>query len=104
MNKLVPDLDPGDQGADTKDIPVPQIIEPIDEVHVGEIPLPSEIEIRSAPTGVRHPTLMYWGLALSALSDKVYEGFKLLRDAVGPERPVPKGYVRVRWACVSIRI
>ncbi|EOA86604.1 uncharacterized protein SETTUDRAFT_153410 [Exserohilum turcica Et28A] len=99
LNKLVPDLDPGDQGADTKDIPVPQIIEPIDEVHVGEIPLPSEIEIRSAPTGVRHPTLMYWGLALSALSDKVYEGFKLLRDAVGPERPVPKGYVRVRWAC-----
>jgi hypothetical protein len=79
---------------------IPTIVEPIDE-RIGEIPLPSEIEIRSAPAGLRSPVLMFWGLALSALSDKVYEGFKLLRDSYGTEPPVPQGHVRVRWTCVS---
>ncbi|KAI0571197.1 hypothetical protein TUN199_10933 [Pyrenophora tritici-repentis] len=78
---------------------LPEIIEPVEDEHIGEIPLPSEVEIRSAPTNVRSPTLLYWGLALSALSDKAYEGFKLLRDAFGTEPPVPRGHVRVRWTC-----
>jgi hypothetical protein len=80
---------------------IPIIVGPIDEECIGEIPLPSEIEIRPAPASLRSPVLMFWGLALSALSDKVYEGFKLLRDSYGAEPPVPQGHVRVRWTCVS---
>ncbi|KAF1833858.1 hypothetical protein BDW02DRAFT_499688 [Decorospora gaudefroyi] len=83
----------------TEEQPLPVIVEPVDDDNVGEIPLPSEVEIRSAPLGVRNPALMYWGLTLSALSDKVYEGFKLLRDTFGTEPPVPQGHVRVRWTC-----
>ncbi|USP76320.1 uncharacterized protein yc1106_03594 [Curvularia clavata] len=79
--------------------PLPHIVEPTDEENTGNIPLPSEVEIRPAPSGPRNPTLAYWGLAFGALSDKVYEGLKLLRDATGPERPVQKGHVRVRWTC-----
>ncbi|RMZ68486.1 transcription factor c2h2 [Pyrenophora seminiperda CCB06] len=78
---------------------LPTIVEPVEDIHVGEIPLPSEVEIRSPPIHIRSPTLMYWGLAFSALSDKAYEGFKLLRDTFGSERPVPQGHVRVRWTC-----
>jgi hypothetical protein len=77
---------------------VPSIVEPD---HIGEIPLPSELEIRSTPSSIRSPALMYWGLALSALSEKAYEGFKLLRNTLGTEPPVPQGHVRVRWTCVS---
>jgi hypothetical protein len=80
---------------------VPRIVEPVESGFLGEIPMPSEVELRSAPTGVRNPALMYWGLALSALSENAYEGFKLLRDTLGTEPPVPKGHVRVRWNCVS---
>jgi hypothetical protein len=81
---------------------VPRIVEPVDSNRVGDVLLPLDIEIRSAPTSVRNPTLMYWGLALSALSDKAYESFKLLRDTFGTEPPVPQGHVRVRWTCVSL--
>jgi hypothetical protein len=89
---------------ETEHLSVPTIVEPLDNEHVGEIPLPSEVEIRSAPAGGRSPVLIYWGLALSALSDKAYEGFRLLRDTFGTEPRVPQGHVRVRWTCVRIII
>ena len=88
----------------TAGFPIPHVVEPADEDHIGKIALPSELEIRPASSGPRHPMLIYWGLAFGALSDKVYEGVKLLRDAIGPERPVPKGHVRVRWTCVSVGV
>ncbi|CAN9333107.1 unnamed protein product [Alternaria alternata] len=97
LGKVIPDDE--DVEDDTTELSVPRIIEPLDSEHVGEIPLPSEVEIRSAPFGKRSPTLMYWGLALSALSDKAYEGFRLLRDTFGTEPAVPQGHVRVRWTC-----
>ncbi|KAI4688226.1 uncharacterized protein J4E84_005156 [Alternaria hordeiaustralica] len=78
---------------------VPTIVEPSIDDHVGEIPLPPEAEIRMASSEGRNTTLRYWGLALSALSDKAYEGFRLLRDTFGTEPPVPQGHVRVRWNC-----
>ncbi|KAI4921132.1 uncharacterized protein J4E92_008118 [Alternaria infectoria] len=78
---------------------VPTIVEPSIDDHVGEIPLPPEAEIRMASPEGRNTTLRYWGLALSALSDKAYEGFRLLRDTFGTEPPVPQGHVRVRWTC-----
>jgi len=80
---------------------VPTIVEPSIDDHVGEIPLPPEAEIRMASPKGRNTTLRYWGLALSAFSDKAYEGFRLLRDTFGTEPPVPQGHVRVRWTCVS---
>ncbi|CAO2649810.1 Nn.00g011020.m01.CDS01 [Neocucurbitaria sp. VM-36] len=78
---------------------IPQIVEPVDESQIGEIPFPSDIEIRSAPVGVGSPTLKFWSLAIGALSEKLHEGFKLLKDAYGAEPPVPPGHVRVRWTC-----
>jgi len=80
---------------------VPTIVEPSMDDHVGEISLPPEAEIRMASPEGRNTTLRYWGLALSALSDKAHEGFRLLRDTFGTEPPVPQGHVRVRWTCVS---
>ncbi|KAL1798461.1 hypothetical protein ACET3X_002498 [Alternaria dauci] len=97
LGKVIPNNE--DVEDDMKELSVPRIIEPLDTEHIGEIPLPSEVEIRSAPLGGRSPTLMYWGLALSALSDKAYEGFRLLRDTFGTEPAVPQGHVRVRWTC-----
>jgi hypothetical protein len=97
--------DNGEKGIeDTQDLSASHVNEPINEDRVGEILLPSETEIRSVPSGVHNPTLTYWVLAFGALSDKVYEGFKLLRDALGPEQPVPRGHVRVRWTCVSANV
>jgi hypothetical protein len=88
-------------GDDSNNPSVPVIVEPPISDQVGDIPLPPETEIRLAPLESRSPTLRYWGLALSALSDKAYEGFKVLRDTFGAEPPVPQGHVRVRWTCVS---
>jgi hypothetical protein len=102
LDSVVPRTD--DEEARDEERSVPRIVEPENSDHIGEIPLQSEVEIRSAPTGVRSPALMYWGLALSALSEKAYEGFKLLRDTCGTETPVPQGYVRVRWTCVSVEL
>ncbi|KAI4615224.1 hypothetical protein J4E83_006950 [Alternaria metachromatica] len=80
---------------------VPTIVESFIDDHVGEIPLPPEAEIRMASPEGRNTTLRYWGLALSAFSDKAHEGFRLLRDTFGTEPPVPQGHVRVRWTCYS---
>lgn len=77
----------------------PQIVEPEYQGHIGEIPLPSEIEIRTIPLGLRSPTLKFCGLAISALSEKLHDGFKLLRSMYGAEPPVGAGQVRVRWTC-----
>ncbi|KAH7556370.1 hypothetical protein BM1_05804 [Bipolaris maydis] len=101
LGNVVSDPGNGDQSiGDTQDpTTVHGPVELLDENCIGDILLPSETEIRSAPSGVHNPALMYWALAFGALSDKVYEGFKLLRDVVGPERPVPRGHVRVRWTC-----
>jgi hypothetical protein len=102
LGKVIPRN--GDVENDIREFSVPKVIEPLDNDHIGEITLPSELEIRSAPLGGRSLTAMYWGLALSALSDKAYEGFRLLRDTFGTEPAVPQGHVRVRWTCVSIMI
>ncbi|KAE8864217.1 hypothetical protein PTNB73_05102 [Pyrenophora teres f. teres] len=92
LGSTVPKFEDGHaEGITPKQI-LPEIIGPVDNEQIGEIPLPSEVEIRSASANVRSPTLMYWGLALSALSDKAYEGFKLLRDTFGTEPPVPRGH------------
>lgn len=105
LSDVVSDPGNGDQDiGDTQDPAMNHFVEPVNEDCIGDIVLPSETEIRSAPSGMRNPVLMYWALAFGALSDKVYEGFKLLRDAVGPERPVPRGHVRVRWTCVSVNL
>ncbi|KAF1846203.1 uncharacterized protein K460DRAFT_355913 [Cucurbitaria berberidis CBS 394.84] len=82
-----------------EEISIPRIVEPVDESQIGEIPFPSEVEIRSAPISVRSPTLKFWGLAISALSEKAYKGLKVLGDLYGTEPPVPPGHVRVRWTC-----
>ena len=102
LGSAVPNIDNDHADDIIQNSTLPRIIEPMDDDHVGEIPFPSEVEIRSSPVNIRSSTLAYWGLALSALSDKAYEGFKLLRDAFGTELPVPKGHVRVRWTCVSV--
>lgn len=81
--------------------PLPRIVEPVGQDQVGEIPLPSEVELRSSPVSLQSPTLKFWVLAISALSERVYEGFRLLRDTYGAEPPVSPGHVRVRWTCVS---
>lgn len=81
--------------------PIPRIEEPISEENVGEIPLPPELEIRPAPTHTRSPTMTFWGLVLSALSEKASEGIRALRERYGSEPPVPPNHVRVRWICVS---
>lgn len=80
---------------------IPRIVQPDYEGPVGQIPLPSEIEIRSIPVSLKSPTIKFWGLALNALSEKIHEGFKMLRDMYGAEPPVRPGQVRVRWTCVS---
>jgi len=101
LGSAIPDMEENGVEVTVPNRPLPRIVEPVETEHIGEIPLPSEVEIRSAPVNGRSPTMMYWGLALSALSDKAYEGFKLLRDALGTELPVPQGHVRVRWTCVG---
>ncbi|KAF2848479.1 hypothetical protein T440DRAFT_480815 [Plenodomus tracheiphilus IPT5] len=78
---------------------LPVIIEPTNEEAIGEISLPSDLELRSVPADNRNMTLRLLNLAISALSDKAYEGFKILRDRYGAEPPVPPGHVRVRWEC-----
>ncbi|KAF2469045.1 uncharacterized protein BDR25DRAFT_289215 [Lindgomyces ingoldianus] len=78
---------------------VPRIEEPIDMDSVGEIPFPPNLEIRSAPVNTKNPFLTFLGLALSALSDRAFEGLHALRERYGGEPPVPPGHVRVRWTC-----
>ncbi len=79
---------------------LPPIVEPKYEGHVGEIPLPPEVEIGSFPGSIRSPAVTFWGLAITALANKVHEGFETLRDMYGTEPPVQPGHVRVRWTCV----
>jgi hypothetical protein len=79
---------------------IPTIVEPIDEHDVGQIPLPSEFEIRLPPTSTGSPLLKYWMLAFSALTDSVHSTFGALLDRYGTERPIPPQHVRVRWTCV----
>lgn len=80
---------------------VPRIEEPPNDMNTGAIPLPSNLEIRSAPINTRSPSLTFWGLALSALSEKLFEGLYALRLKYGTEPSVPPNHVRVRWTCVS---
>lgn len=80
---------------------VPKIEEPVDEDSIGDIPLPFGLEIRSAPFNTRSPMLTFWGLAISALSETLFEGLHALRDRYGSELPVAPNHVRVRWTCVS---
>ncbi|KAF2186597.1 hypothetical protein K469DRAFT_572058 [Zopfia rhizophila CBS 207.26] len=78
---------------------IPAIQEPIDDDSVGEISMPPGLETRSAPTSTKNPAMTFLGLALNALSDKLFEGFQALRDKYGGEPPVPPNHVRVRWTC-----
>jgi hypothetical protein len=82
---------------------IPRIEEPASEADVGDFSLPPEVEIRTAPSSGRSPITTFWVLALSALSEKVYEGMRALRDTYGSEPVVPPNHVRVRWTCVSSR-
>jgi hypothetical protein len=81
---------------------VPRIEEPVHEDDIGNIPMPFGMEIRSAPVNTRHPILTFWGLAISALAERAFEGLHALRDRYGSEPPVPAGHVRVRWICVCL--
>ena len=92
----------GDELEDSEEEQVlPRIMEPKVEGYPGEIPLPPEVEIHSYPVSIQSPALRFWGLAISALSEKVKEGFEVLRDMYGAEPPMLPGHVRVRWTCVS---
>jgi hypothetical protein len=95
----VPSIDNSEEAIEERSLP--KIIEPLDESHVGEIPLPAEVEIRSTPLHSQSSTIRYLALVLSAFSEKAYEGFKYLHSQYGSEPPVPRGHVRVRWTCVS---
>jgi hypothetical protein len=81
---------------------VPTIVEPIDENDVGQISLPPELEIRSAPAA-GSPMLKYWILAFSTLTDSAHKTLGSFLDRYGTERPVPPKHVRVRWTCVSFQ-
>lgn len=80
---------------------IPKIEEPPNEADTEE-PLPPEYEIQSGPILMSSPMTTFWGLALSALTEKVFQGIQTLRDTYGSEPPVPPNHVRVRWTCVSI--
>jgi hypothetical protein len=80
---------------------IPRIEEPVSDASIGQISLPSDLEIRSTPTVTRSPTLTFWGLALSALSEKLIDGLQAIRIRYGPEILVAPNHVRVRWTCVS---
>jgi hypothetical protein len=81
---------------------VPRIEEPVDEDDIGNIPMPFGMEIRSAPVNTRNPILTFWGLAISALAERAFDGLHALRDRYGSEPPIPAGHVRVRWTCVCL--
>jgi hypothetical protein len=79
---------------------LPRIEEPIvEEKDIGAIPLPSNFEIQSPLLLTRNSMLTFWGLALSALSEKALQGLHALRNRYGSEPLVPPNHVRVRWTC-----
>ncbi|KAF2124379.1 hypothetical protein P153DRAFT_390417 [Dothidotthia symphoricarpi CBS 119687] len=84
---------------ETSERSVPRIVKPDDELNVGEIPLPAELEIRPMIVSTKSSMMTFWGLALSALTEKLHDGFTVLRDSYGAEPRVPPGHVRVRWTC-----
>ncbi|KAH7120863.1 hypothetical protein B0J11DRAFT_532793 [Dendryphion nanum] len=88
-----------DPTQDTEFRSVPRIEEPQIEENVGGIPLPSNYELRPVPQHTGSPMLTYWSLAVSALSEKAFEGLYALRLRYGSEPPVPHNQVRVRWTC-----
>lgn len=79
---------------------IPRIEEPVDE-GIGGISMPSNIELRPAPTRTGNLTASFVGLAISALAEKALEALHALRLQYGSEPPVPANHVRVRWTCVS---
>lgn len=100
--KAVPGSDGDESLQEKSERSVPRTAELDDELNVGDILLPPDLEIRSAPVNTKSPMSMFWSLAFSALTEKVYEGFKTLQDNYGAEPCVPPGHVRVRWTCVSM--
>ncbi|KAF2006393.1 hypothetical protein P154DRAFT_518014 [Amniculicola lignicola CBS 123094] len=84
---------------DSSSLPIPRIEEPVMADNVGEIPLPTGLEIRSAPVNTGNPMLTFWSLALDALIGKAVDGLQLLRDRYGREPAIPPNHVRVRWTC-----
>ncbi|KAF1952940.1 hypothetical protein CC80DRAFT_169098 [Byssothecium circinans] len=79
--------------------PVPKTQEPVDVDEIGDMALPPGLEIRMPPSTTRSPVTTFWGLALSALSERALEVLSALRDRYGSDPPVPANHVRVRWTC-----
>ncbi|KAF2010568.1 hypothetical protein BU24DRAFT_414141 [Aaosphaeria arxii CBS 175.79] len=73
---------------------IPRIEEPSAEDQVGEIPILPGIEIRSPPPPPVSPMSTFWGLAVSALSDRLFEGLHAMRLRYGSEPPVPPNHLR----------
>jgi hypothetical protein len=91
------------QATSSRKVDIPRIEEPKAQLpagYTGEIPLLPGLEIRSAPqVGTTSPTLTFWGLVVSALSEKLIDGLQAFRLKYGSEPPVPQNHVRVRWTC-----
>lgn len=66
----------------------------------GSLWLPSNIEIRPSPEK-RSPVHSFLSHATKATLTQLGRVAAGLYDAYGPEKPVPKDHVRVRWTCVS---
>jgi len=81
---------------------IPRIEEPMGEEKALDFSLPPEFEIRTERSAGGSSVMKFWGMVLSALSEKAFESIKVLRDTYGSERPVPPDHVRVRWTCVSL--
>ncbi|OJD36689.1 transcription factor c2h2 [Diplodia corticola] len=64
----------------------------------GSLWLPSNIEIRPLPEK-RSPTYRFLSHAAKAALTQLGRVAVGLYDAYGPEKPVPKDHVRVRWTC-----
>ncbi|KAL0256622.1 hypothetical protein SLS55_009017 [Diplodia seriata] len=91
------------QGTFDGSVTLPTLIVPDDDQPDspgGSLWLPSNIEIRPLPEkrSPAHRFLSHAARATLAQLGRVAAG---LYDAYGPEKPVPKDHVRVRWTCVS---
>ncbi|KKY16031.1 putative transcription factor c2h2 [Diplodia seriata] len=89
------------QGTFDGSVTLPTLIVPDDDQPDspgGSLWLPSNIEIRPLPEkrSAAHRFLSHAARATLAQLGRVAAG---LYDAYGPEKPVPKDHVRVRWTC-----
>lgn len=94
--------EPGDASQGTVDgsVTLPTLNLPEPDSPGGSLWLPSNIEIRPSPekTSPLYSLLSHASIAIVSQIRRVAAG---IYDAYGPEKPVPKDHVRVRWTCVS---